>query len=119
VQSIGGQKLTPTQSHNRVISESVDKFVTEAMREVVRRGSGTRAAVKGTTVYGKTGTADNPGGRPHAWFIGYAAHKKGKVAVAAVVENAGLGGYQAAPIASRVIQAAIESANSAKSAGSR
>lgn len=119
VQSVGGENVVPPQTHTRVINEKVVEFVTDAMREVVRRGTGTRAAVKGATVYGKTGTADNPGGKPHAWFIGFATMKTGTIAVAAVVENAGTGGYQAAPIVAKVIAAAMQSDNSANSARSR
>jgi peptidoglycan glycosyltransferase len=76
----------------------------------VTRGTGTAAALPGITVAGKTGTATNPAGRSHAWFVAFAPADSPKVAVAIVVENAGYGGDIAAPIARRVIAAALAGA---------
>jgi peptidoglycan glycosyltransferase len=77
------------------------------MVAVVRRGTGTAAALENVAVAGKTGTATNPAGRSHAWFVAYAPVAAPRVAVAIVVENAGYGGVAAAPIARRVIAAAL------------
>mgnify|MGYP001168850076 CR=1 FL=1 len=74
---------------------------------VVTRGTGTAAAIAGVSVAGKTGTATNPSGRAHAWFIAFAPAEQPTIALAIVVENAGYGGAIAAPIARRVIQAAL------------
>ncbi len=48
---------------------------------------------------GKTGTAQNPHGDDHAWFIGFAPADDPEISLAIVVENAGHGGAIAAPIA--------------------
>jgi len=56
---------------------------------------------------GKTGTAENPQGEPHAWFAGYAPAGRPKLVVAVVVENAGHGSLVAAPIARHVFDAAL------------
>jgi peptidoglycan glycosyltransferase len=77
------------------------------MTAVVARGTGGAAAVSGVAVAGKTGTAENPHGAPHAWFVGYAPAGKPKVAVAILLENAGGGGAYAAPLASRLLQEAL------------
>jgi len=82
--------------------------VTEAMVDVVRSGSGGRAAIDGVTVAGKTGTAEaGKSVETHAWFVGFAPAENPRVAVAIVLENSGVGGSVAAPAARGVLEAAI------------
>ena len=59
-------------------------------------------------IAGKTGTAQNPRGEDHAWFVGYAPADAPKIAVAVVVEHGGHGGATAAPIAEAIIRAALQ-----------
>ena len=73
------------------------------MEDVVTKGTGRRAQVSGVRVTGKTGTAENAAGEDHAWFIGSAELRNRKIAFAIIVENAGGGGLQAAPIARKII----------------
>lgn len=47
----------------------------------------------------KTGTAENPQGAPHAWYIGYAPVENPQIALAIVVENVGASTTYAVPIA--------------------
>jgi peptidoglycan glycosyltransferase len=83
------------------------------MRAVVERGTGTRAQLAGVAVAGKTGTAQNSSGAPHAWFVGFAPAEAPQYAVAVLVENGGstgseaTGGAVAAPIGAAVLQAAL------------
>ncbi|MDQ1415525.1 MAG: hypothetical protein QOF81_1138 [Acidimicrobiaceae bacterium] len=74
------------------------------MAAVVAGGSGTPAKVAGgSTVYGKTGTAEFGNATPpltHAWFIGF----RDDVAFAVVVEGGGVGGAVAAPIAAKFLK---------------
>ena len=77
------------------------------MVQVVESGTGTRAALSGVQVAGKTGTAEVAEGEPHAWFAGFAPAEEPRVVVAVLVENAGTGGSVAAPIARAVISAAL------------
>ena len=65
------------------------------------------AKISGIHVAGKTGTAENPAGPPHGWFIGFAPAENPVVAVAVIIENAGQGGVDAAPLGGRVMQAAL------------
>lgn len=89
------------------LSPGVAARINAMMVAVVRRGTGTAAALPDVQVAGKTGTATNPAGRSHAWFVAFAPAAEPRVAVAIVVENAGYGGSVAAPIARRVIAAAL------------
>jgi penicillin-binding protein 2 len=65
--------------------------------------TGRAAAVPGITTAGKTGTAQNPHGESHAWFIGYAPFEDPQIAWCVFVENGGGGGAVAAPIARGII----------------
>jgi len=89
------------------ITPDVAAHLRDDMVAVVERGTGRAAAIDGVTVAGKTGTATNPAGRSHAWFVAFAPAAAPRVAVAIVVENSGYGGTIAAPIARRVIASAL------------
>jgi penicillin-binding protein 2 len=67
-------------------------------------GTALTARVPGVSVAGKTGTAQNPHGKDHAWFIGFAPVEHPKIAICVLIENAGFGGVVAAPIAARCIE---------------
>lgn len=82
--------------------------VTKMMIAVVQRGTGTPAQIPHVTVAGKTGTATNPLGRSHAWFVAFAPAEHPRVAVAVVVENVGYGATYAAPIARDVMVTALD-----------
>lgn len=75
------------------------------MRQVVTRGTATRANVRGLTVYGKTGTAQQTGGQDHAWFVGFAERDQAKLAFAVLIERGGAGGQVAVPVARQVLEA--------------
>ena len=83
--------------------------IQEAMRLVVSSGTGRSAEIAGVDLRGKTGTAQNPGGEDHAWFVAFAARpgEVPSIAVAVLVENGGHGASVAGPIARDVIRAAF------------
>jgi peptidoglycan glycosyltransferase len=89
------------------VSPDTAAEVRTLMIAVVRSGTGTAAALPEVQVAGKTGTATNPAGKSHAWFVAFAPADAPRVAVAIVVENAGYGGTVAAPIARRVLAVAL------------
>ncbi|MCH8012312.1 MAG: penicillin-binding protein 2 [Candidatus Marinimicrobia bacterium] len=76
--------------------------------DVVNAFNGTayssRISEKKIKFYGKTGTAENPHGKPHAWFVGFAIYRSEIVSISVIIENGGHGGATAAPIASKLIQ---------------
>jgi penicillin-binding protein 2 len=80
------------------------EFVIEGMERAVWGGTARMAFVPDIRVCGKTGTAENPHGKDHSIFFGFAPRENPKIAVAVYVENAGFGGTFAAPIASLVME---------------
>ncbi len=86
----------------------------EMMVSVVDNGTGTTAQIDGVEVGGKTGTAQSaPDRPPYAWFVSFAPADTPSVAVAVLVQDAGVernqisGSGLAAPIARAVMQAVI------------
>lgn len=81
-------------------------IIREGMRRVVNEqgGTGRASRVPNIVVAGKTGTAENPHGEDHAWYIGFAPYDDPKIAIAVMLENEGQGGAKAAPIAGLVME---------------
>jgi len=79
-------------------------YVVDAMANVVDHGTAYLSKVKGIEICGKTGTAENPHGSDHAIFIGFAPKDHPRIAVVAIVENAGFGATWAAPIATLMME---------------
>ncbi|MEW6523782.1 MAG: penicillin-binding protein 2 [Bacillota bacterium] len=87
--------------------------VSQANLDIVRRGmlgvtrpGGTAFGVFSNfriPVAGKTGTAENPHGDDHGWFVGYAPYDRPQVAIAVLVEHGGSGSSAAAPLARDVL----------------
>lgn len=82
--------------------------IRQSLLAVVDHGTGRQAHVEGIRVAGKTGTAQNPHGEPHAWFVGFAPFDRPRIVVATIVENAGHGGSVAAPVVKKVIEAYLK-----------
>lgn len=104
----------PGASSGRAISQATADTLTRLMTRVVDEGTGTNGAISGVSVAGKTGTAQRGRGRdPTVWFTAFAPSDDPQVAVAVMVESGGntgasaTGGAVAAPVARRVIQAAL------------
>jgi len=91
-------------------------IVRMGLDEVVNCGSpGARGTAYGTfhernpqlaaRVAGKTSTAEHKkGAEPHAWFAGYAPVEKPQIAFAVMLEEAGHGGSEAAPLAYKMLK---------------
>ena len=90
-----------------VMKASTAAAVTDMMVGVVQSGTGTKAAIPGIQVAGKTGTAETEFGAKvnDVWFIGFAPADNPRVAVAVTVKGVvGFGGDLAAPIARDIMQ---------------
>jgi len=68
-------------------------------------GTAHRSAVPGYHVAGKTGTAQNPHGEDHSWYVGFVPADDPRIAIATICENAGHGSDIAAPISGEVLRA--------------
>lgn len=105
----GRRLFQPTQQVHQIagISPGDMEMIRRSLLGVVQgeHGTGARARVPGVQVAGKTGTAQNPHGEDHSWFIAFAPFEDPTIAVAAVVENAGHGGAVAAPLVQKVLKA--------------
>lgn len=65
-------------------------------------------AMPAVSIAGKTGTAQNPHGDDHSWFVCYAPAEDPELAVAVIVENAGHGSSVAAPLAKKILEKYFE-----------
>ncbi len=86
------------------ISPETMARIREAMHQVVERGTARICRIEGYMPAGKTGTAENPHGEAHSWFMGYAPYDAPEVAFAVMVEAGGHGSDVAAPIAKRLLE---------------
>ncbi|WP_302591308.1 penicillin-binding transpeptidase domain-containing protein [uncultured Muribaculum sp.] len=78
--------------------------VAEGMRMAVTGGTCRLANLPSIEVCGKTGTAQNPHGKDHSAFIGFAPYNNPKIAICVYVENAGFGATYGVPIGSLMIE---------------
>ncbi len=107
------ENLIPIKARNLGISSRVRDIIRHGMYLAVSApgGTGLAAQVPGIPTAGKTGTAQNPHGKNHAWFIGFAPYDKPKIAVAVIIENGGFGGSTSAPIAGALMKQYLLNSN--------
>jgi penicillin-binding protein 2 len=109
VRSVANDKNNTRFSSQKQVTTIDDEYiqvVRDGMIEVFEGSHGTARAWKldSITMAGKTGTADNPHGKPHSNFIAFAPVENPKIAICVIVENAGFGSTYAAPIATLLIE---------------
>lgn len=86
--------------------------IRESLKEVVKKGTAKWLYTPGIDIYGKTGTAQNPHGKDHAWFIGWAEGKgKKPIAFSVLVEHGEHGSTSAAYVAHKIIKAYFSGEN--------
>ena len=82
-------------------------YIENALFEAVNSNLGTARRALSTNqnipFFAKTGTAQNPHGEPHAWFIGFFEFEGEKYSIVTIVENGGGGATVASPIAGDVV----------------
>jgi len=102
--------VQPDSVHIASIRPETYALVKRGMYMVVHgsHATGRASAVPGIISAGKTGTAQNPHGESHAWFIGFAPFEDPQIAWCVFVENGGGGGAVAAPIAKGIISLLLQ-----------
>ena len=85
------------------IKESTIDAVRRGLRGVTEQG-GTASILNfpQITVAGKTGTAQNPSGAPHGWFVGFFPYEKPRYAMVVFLEH-GVAGYMSSLTAKEII----------------
>jgi penicillin-binding protein 2 len=101
------RRVAPPATGEVRLSARTMAVLRAGLAAVVTRGTAASIQIPGLAVAGKTGTAENPHGKPHAWFAGYAPADSPRLVVVALVENVGFGAEFAAPIVQHVLQVAF------------
>jgi penicillin-binding protein 2 len=93
-----------TENEHSTLDITPDQLATlrRAMIAVVEQGTARMGRLAGLQIAGKTGTAQNPHGLDHGWFIGFAPAEKPEIVVGAIVEFA-RHGTAVVPLVSRAI----------------
>lgn len=90
--------------HETKVRSSYYEDIVAGMRSAVVGGTCKHANLAGFEVCGKTGTVQNPHGRDHSVFMGFAPRENPRIAVCVFAENAGFGAQVAVPVGARVIE---------------
>ncbi|WP_425155348.1 penicillin-binding protein 2 [Candidatus Palauibacter sp.] len=94
------------------LSETHRQQLVDALVRVVNQPGGTAygSRLSRWTMAGKTGTAQNPHGEPHSWFVGFAPAYDPRIVVAAIVEHGHPDNQPslAVPLASRIVDRHLE-----------
>ncbi len=101
------QARQPVAWHT-VVDPATASVIASAMEQAVEGAWGIpfagEAAIPGVPTAGKTGTAQLGGsGEPHSWFVGFAPVQGARIAVAVLLERAGSGATEAAPLAGHLM----------------
>ena len=94
--------VAPASSASLDLNPDQLAILRRAMIAVVEEGTARSGRLTGLQIAGKTGTAQNPHGASHGWFIGFAPADKPEIVVGAIIEFA-QHGTAAIPIVSRTI----------------
>lgn len=92
------------ERHYPEINRQYYEEIAEGMRMAVQGGTCRLAEFPGGEACGKTGTAQNPHGRDHSAFMGFAPYNNPKIAICVYVENGGWGATYGVPIGSLMME---------------
>ncbi len=88
------------------VDPNVIKLVQQGLHDVTVYGTAA-SSFRGfdVPIAGKTGTAENPHGRDHGWFVAYGPFDNPNIVVAVIVEQGGFGAQSAVPIGRKILEA--------------
>lgn len=95
------------ERHTTMVDPKHFDVIVDGMYKAVHEPGGTAVSLgklQGLELCGKTGTAQNPHGKDHSTFLGFAPKDDPKIAISVYVENGGFGGTIAVPIASLIVE---------------
>lgn len=106
----GEERLLSFPVKELELSERTWALINSATEAVVEQPGGTAHGQKRARyrAAGKTGTAENPHGEAHAWYMGWMPLPEAQVAGVALVENAGHGSEAAAPLVTALFDAWLD-----------
>lgn len=95
------------QAEELPIRKEIFDLIRKGMFDVVNLPGGTAgvARLNDIKVCGKTGTAQNPHGADHSWFVCFAPLEEPQIALVVFAENSGFGAAFAAPVAHKLLDA--------------
>ena len=103
--------VTQPSVYRQVLSPEQAGTIASYMYAAVESGTASKAKISGYTVCGKTGSAETSNDKTiatNAWYTGFIYDSAHPYAIAVVIEEAGAGGSQAAPLAAKALSKAIE-----------
>lgn len=103
IQDLPLDTLYTKPRHTMVRSYYYD-IIAQGMRASVLGGTCRSANLPDIEICGKTGTAENPHGKDHSAFMGFAPYHNPKVAICVYVENGGWGADFGVPIGKLMIE---------------
>ncbi|MBP2625973.1 MAG: penicillin-binding protein 2 [Firmicutes bacterium] len=103
------KNFAPEELGQTSISEGTLNLIRESLRDVALEGGTGAEAFRDfpVPIAGKTGTAENPHGSDHGWFIAYGPYEDPRIVVVVIVEQGGFGAGSAAPIARKIMESAF------------
>ncbi|MBC8278274.1 MAG: penicillin-binding protein 2 [FCB group bacterium] len=103
----------PEYNYVEGVSEKTYNVLLRGMWDVVHCEHGTAHWLRepDLQIAGKTGTAQNPHGEDHAWFIGFGPYENPEIVVCALVEHGEHGTTMAAPIVVKLIKQYLRMSN--------
>jgi penicillin-binding protein 2 len=115
VQAVTAGDVTRPTGRNVASRLPIDEGHLEVMREAMRQAAAPGGTARGgqpagTTIGGKTGTAefgpplDDGEFETHAWFVGFAPYEQPEIAIAVFLQH-GNGSGHAAPVAHTIFEA--------------